>query len=64
MKIKLTHDFRGKQTHELFYLAGDVIEIEEALGQELIALGHAVEVVEAKPVQPVIVNDKPAKKDK
>lgn len=28
MKVKFLQDFRGRETHEVFYRAGDVAEIE------------------------------------
>lgn len=48
MKIAFTHDFRGKLTGERFYLAGAAIDVDEQVGAELIALGHAV-AVEVEP---------------
>jgi hypothetical protein len=44
MKIKFTHDFRGKLTRELFYTAGAELDVDDDVGRELIALHHAVEV--------------------
>lgn len=54
MKIKFTHDFRGKLTDEHFYLAGDEIEVSNDIGQQLIDLNHAVEV-EPEPEAPKVV---------
>lgn len=51
MKIKFTHDFRGKLTNEKFYLEGTEIEIEDETGQALIALNHAVDVTPVPPVK-------------
>lgn len=42
MNITFTHDFQGKLTHEMFFRAGTTIDIDEEIGAELIALGHAV----------------------
>jgi hypothetical protein len=49
MKIKFTHDFRGKLTDEVFYLEGTELEIDADAANELIALGHAVAVETPKP---------------
>lgn len=60
MKIKFTHDFRGKLTDEHFYLAGDEIEVSNDIGQQLIDLDHAVAVeVEPEPEAPKVVVSKP-----
>lgn len=67
MKIEFTHDFRGKLTGEQFYVAGTQIEIDDEIGQQLIALGHAVEVEEAAPEpkpEPKRRASKPAAKSK
>lgn len=44
MKIKFTHDFRGKATGEKFYLGGAELDVDEDVANELIALDHAVAV--------------------
>lgn len=44
MRIAFTHDFRGKLTGERFYVAGAALDVDEQVGAELIALGHAVAV--------------------
>lgn len=49
MKIKFTHDFRGKLTGEQFYVAGTVLDVDEDAARELIALQHAVEVAGKAP---------------
>lgn len=49
MKIKFTHDFRGKATGEKFYLGGAELDVDEDVANELIALNHAVAVVVKKP---------------
>lgn len=64
MKVKFTHDFQGKLTGERFFLAGTEIEIGEAAGAELVALHHAVAVVEDVPVPEVEPETKAAKRGK
>jgi hypothetical protein len=44
MRIKFTHDFRGKLVHENFYLKDTEIEVDFEVGQALVALDHAIEV--------------------
>src|SRR5215216_1987670 len=43
MEIKLTRDFRGKETREIFYLAGSVVAVRDDHAKTLIDLGFAVE---------------------
>lgn len=42
MEIKLTKDYRGKETKEVFYAAGSVIPVRDDYAQNLIGLGFAV----------------------
>lgn len=52
MRIKFTHDFRGKLTDEQFYPAGTEIEVSAEVGAQLVALRHAEDVTPAPAPQP------------
>lgn len=56
MKIKFLSDFRGRETGEQFFKAGDIADLET--GAQLVATGRAVEVTEKKIETPVAVVDK------
>lgn len=47
MKVKFIRDFRGRETNEMFYQAGDVVDIDPL---DLIQRGICVEV-KPKPVK-------------
>lgn len=51
MKVKFLVDFRGRETGEVFYRAGDVADIEPLPARQLIGNGCAIEI------EPVIVAD-------
>lgn len=42
MEVKFTKDFRGKETKEVFYRAGEVAAVRDDHGARLIDLGFAV----------------------
>jgi hypothetical protein len=60
MKIKFLQDFRGRETHEVFYQAGDVADIEPV---DLIKRGICEPVKEA-PKSEKRATVPPTKKDK
>ena len=44
MRVKFLTDFRGRETKEQYFRAGDIADLE--MGAKLIATGRAVEVIE------------------
>ena len=54
MKIKLLKDFRGKETKEVFYLTGSVIDLRDDYAKRLIDLGFAEKITggETEVIQP------------
>jgi hypothetical protein len=42
MEVRLTKDFRGKETGEVFYLSGSVVAMRDDHAQRLLDLGFAV----------------------
>lgn len=60
MKIKFKSDFRGRETNEQFYKAGEIVEVEIGQAEKLIKNGFADEVLVLiqKPV--AVVDEKPA----
>lgn len=46
MKVKFLQDFRGRETNEIFYQAGDIADIDPV---DLVKRGICKEVVEPKP---------------
>ena len=63
MKLKFLNDFRGRETGEQFFKAGEVGEFDEPQARALLAGGRAILV----DIQPVAVADEkhaelPAKK--
>ncbi len=52
MKIQFLSDFRGRETGEQYFKAGEIASLET--GAQLVALGRAVEIVET----PIAVADK------
>jgi len=59
MKVMFTHDFGGKITRELHYRAGDVLDVDDDVAAELIALHHAVAVEQYEAPAPVEVEGTP-----
>lgn len=51
MKIKFLHDFRGRETGEQYYTAGQVVEIDDQTAARLIADKRAEEVKDEQPEQ-------------
>lgn len=61
MKLKFLTDFRGVETHEAFYLAGEEAEVGIEMAQLLIQNGRAEAVNEIEAVQPELAVEPPAK---
>ena len=49
MKVRFIHGFQGRETNELYYEAGQVVEFDSDLAQLLIRDGRAM-LVEDEPV--------------
>ena len=69
MQVKFLQDFQGRETHNIFYIKGQEVELDVETASVLIRDNRAVEVVEPIEVrQPVIevVEDtpKPTKRGK
>ncbi len=56
MKIQFLVDFRGRETNEQYFKAGEITDLEN--GAQLVAAGRAVEIVEKRIETPVTVADK------
>lgn len=52
MKIKFLADFRGRETGERFFVAGEEWDCEPAEAERLILDGRAEPVIEPEPEQP------------
>lgn len=57
MRVKFLQDFRGRETHEVYYLAGDIADIENA---DLVKRGICEPVIEKSEVRATV---SPTKKD-
>lgn len=57
MKIKFRTDFRGRETGEQFYQAGQVVELEAELAERLVRDGRAEIVTGGSVEQPAEVKD-------
>jgi len=55
MKVRFIHGFQGRETNELYYEAGQVVEFDSDLAQLLIRDGRAMLVEEPA----VLVEDEP-----
>ena len=47
MKIRFIHGFRGRETNERYYEAGEIAELEQDLAALLVRDGRAVPVKDA-----------------
>jgi len=56
MRIKFLTDFRGRETGEQFFKAGELADLET--GAQLVATRRAIEIVEKQIETPVTVADK------
>jgi hypothetical protein len=52
MKIKFLSDFRGRETNEQFYQAGEVVELPLETAERLINDGRAERVEIEEPAKP------------
>ena len=49
MKVKFIEFYQGHKTYPHAYYPGDVAEVEDSVGRELVFMGKAEEVKEARP---------------
>jgi hypothetical protein len=56
MNIRFVRDFRGRETQERFYRAGEVLDVDSDTAEKLIA-SHAAVAVEAVQVEMKIENE-------
>lgn len=68
MKLKFLQDFQGRETHNIFYVKGQEVELDVETASVLVRDNRAVEVVEhievRQPVIEVVEDSKPTKRGK
>jgi len=55
MKVRFIHGFRGRETNERYYEAGEEVEFEQELANLLVRDGRAMLVEDALEVKPRVI---------
>ena len=63
MYIKFRHDFGGRETGELRYVAGQVVNMEREVAEGIVMHGHAVRVLDPQELAELAVEVAEAESD-